>query len=207
MDRVANELLDQIRRNHTDTVDLAPICPPFARRATSIWPSRQSFTVDRALNRWWDYPRLATRLASQYELFHIVDHSYSQLVHRLPAGRTVVTCHDLDTFRSVLRPKDDPRSAIFQMATRRILVGLKRAAWVTCDTAAVRDELLGFGLVPPDRVSVVPVGVGDVYSPDADESADEAARRLMAAAPGAVQILHVGSTIPRKQCRGCAWCA
>ena len=164
-----------------------------------IWPAGRSFTVDRALNRWWDYPRHAEKVASEYDLFHIVDHSYSQLVHRLPAGRTVVTCHDLDTFRSVLMPEDEPRSAIFQMATRRILSGLKRAAWVTCDTAAVRDELLGFGLVPPERVSVVPVGVGDGFSPDADERADAAAGRLVAAAPGAVEILHVGSTIPRKR--------
>ena len=66
-----------------------------------------------------------------------------------PPERTVVTCHDLDTFRSVLRPEDEPRSALFRKATRRILTGLQRAAWITCDTAAVRDELLGFGLVPP----------------------------------------------------------
>ena len=162
------------------------------------------------------------RMASRYELFHIVDHSYSQLVHRLPAERTVVTCHDLDTFRSVLMPEDEPRSAVFQMATRRILAGLQRAAWITCDTAAVRDELLGFGLVPPERVSVVPVGVGEGFSPDADERADAAAGRLVAAAPGAVEILHVGSTIPRKRvdalleicaalvpsrARACIWCA
>ena len=181
------------------TVDLTPVCPPFARRATSIWPTGRSFTFDRALNRWWDYPRAAAKVASQYELFHIVDHSYSQLVHRLPLGRTIVTCHDLDTFRSVLMPEDEPRSAIFQMATRRILAGLRRAAWVTCDTAAVRDDLLGFGLVATERVSVVPVGVGEGFSPDADEPADEAAGRLIATAPGAVEILHVSSTIPRKR--------
>ena len=199
MDRVANELLDQVSRNHADAVELTAICPPFAKRATRIWPAGRSFTIDRALNRWWDYPRHAKKVASEYELFHVVDHSYAQLVHRLPAGRTIVTCHDLDTFRSVLSPEDEPRSAIFQMATRRILSGLKRAARVTCDTAAVREELLGFGLVPPERVSVVPVGVGDGFSPDADERADAAAERLVAAAPGAVEILHVGSASPRKR--------
>jgi len=199
MDRVASELLDQMRRKHADRFKVTPVCPPFARRASSVWPTGRSFTVDRALNRWWDYPRHAQRLASRYDLFHIVDHSYSQLVHRLPAERTVVTCHDLDTFRSVLTPQDEPRSAVFRIATRRILTGLQRAAWVTCDTAAVRDELLGFGLVAPERVSVVPVGAGEGFSPDADEPADRAAARLVAAAPGAVEILHVGSTIPRKR--------
>ena len=66
---------------------LTPVCPPFARRATRIWPSgRLAVNADRALNRWWDYPRHARAMAARYELFHIVDHSYSQLVHRLPAG-------------------------------------------------------------------------------------------------------------------------
>lgn len=199
MDRVANELLKQVRRSHADAIELTPVCPPFVRRATRIWPSGVSLRVDRALNRWWDYQRHAGAIASGYDVFHIVDHSYSQLVHRLPAARTVVTCHDLDTFRSVLRPKEEPRSALFQMATRRILTGLQQAAWITCDTAVVRDELLGFGLVHPGRVSVVPVGVSEVFSAEADESADGAARRLVAGATGAVEILHVGSTIPRKR--------
>jgi len=152
MDRVANELLAQVSRNHSDAVELTPICPPFARRATRMWPAGRSFTVDRALNRWWDYPRHAKKVASEYELFHIVDHSYSQLVHRLPAGRTIVTCHDLDTFRSVLIPEDEPRSAIFQMATRRILSGLKRPG---ASSPRRPDPLRSFTLAAPVRGSAL----------------------------------------------------
>jgi len=199
MDRVANELAAQVRRSHTDTIDLAPICPPFTRRASSIWSGRTPFSIDRALNRWWDYPRHVDRIAGDFDVFHVVDHSYAQLVHRLPQARTVVTCHDLDTFRSVLRPEEEPRSALFRRATRRILTGLQQAAWITCDTAAVRDELLGYRLVTPQRVSVAAPGVGDSFSPAPDEAADLAAARLIAPAPGAIEILHVGSTIPRKR--------
>ena len=100
------------------------------------------FKVDRAINRWWDYPRHVDRHRRRYDLFHVVDHSYAQLVHRLPAERTVVTCHDLDTFRSILRPEEEPRSLLFRTATRRILSGLRSAARMTCDTATVRNELL-----------------------------------------------------------------
>jgi glycosyltransferase involved in cell wall biosynthesis len=160
---------------------------------------RAAFTVDRALNRWWDYPRQVESIASSYDCFHVIDHSYAHLVHHLPASRTVVTCHDLDTFRSVLRPRDEPRSPMFKVATRRILSGLQRAAWVTCDTAAIRDELLGFELLAPERVSVVPVGVGDAFFADADTAADQRAGRLVNSRPGAIEILHVGSTIPRKR--------
>ena len=199
MDRVANELAAEVRRCHSAEIDLTPVCPPFARRATRVAQSRPLFTIDRALNRWWDYPRHAERIASGYDLFHVIDHSYAQLVHHLPSARTVVTCHDLDTFRSVLRPEDEPRSALFRKATERIWTGLQHAAWITCDSAAVRNELLGYSVVPPDRVSVVPVGVGEGFSPDADEAADRRAARLVAARPGAVELLHVGSTIARKR--------
>jgi len=199
MDRVANELVAHLRRSYSDEVDVTPVCPPFTRRATRILRSGSAFTVDRALNRWWDYPRLVESIASDYDVFHIVDHSYAQLVHHLPPDRTVVTCHDLDTFRSVLRPADDPRSPLFRKATRRILTGLQRAAWITCDSAAVRDELLGFDIVPPERVGVVPVGVGEGFSEVADPSADCAAARLVGSKAGAIELLHVGSTIPRKR--------
>jgi glycosyltransferase involved in cell wall biosynthesis len=199
MDRVANELVAHLRRSHRDAIELTPVCPPFARRATRVMRSGAAFMVDRTLNRWWDYPRHAERIASAYDVFHVVDHSYAQLVHHLPAERTVVTCHDLDTFRSVLRPADEPRSAIFRKGTNRILTGLQQAAWITCDSGTIRDELLGFGLVSPERVSVVPVGVGDVFSASADGSADRTAARLVASKSGAIELLHVGSTIARKR--------
>jgi hypothetical protein len=139
MDRVATELVAHLRRDHSVAVEVTPVCPPFARRASRLARSQSAFTIDRALNRWWDYPRHAETIASKYDVFHIIDHSYAQLVNHLPAARTIVTCHDLDTFRSVLRPDDERRSAPFRHATRRILAGLQQAAWITCDSGTVRD--------------------------------------------------------------------
>jgi glycosyltransferase involved in cell wall biosynthesis len=202
MDRVANELVAHLGRSHSEAIDLTPVCPPFARRASRLVRSAAAFTIDRALNRWWDYPRHVEAIAPDYDLFHIIDHSYAQLVHHLPSARTVVTCHDLDTFRSVLRPGDEPRSALFRKATRRILTGLQQAAWITCDSAAIRDELIGFGLVSPERVSVVPIGVGEEFSAAADEAADRTAAGLVALEGSrgpAIELLHVGSTIARKR--------
>jgi glycosyltransferase involved in cell wall biosynthesis len=199
MARVAHELAAEVRRSHSAQVELTLVCPPFARRAARLLPSKPLFKVDRALNRWWDYPRHAARIASAYDVFHVIDHSYAHLVHHLPSARTVVTCHDLDTFRSVLAPEHERRSALFRRATRRILTGLQKAAWITCDSAAVRSELLGFGLVSPERVSVVPIGVGEEFSPDANHAADRHAARLVAARARAIELLHVGSTIARKR--------
>ena len=204
MDRVADSLIACLARDHGGSVDAALVCPPFARRASRLSTGRAALNVDRGWNRLWDYPRHAGRIAGQYDVFHVVDHSYSQLVLRLPASRTVVTCHDLDTFRSILDPQAEPRSVLFRAMTRHILAGLQRAACVTCDTTAVRDELVGRGLVPASRVVVAPIGVADEFSSAPDVDADREAARLMAApgvhdASGAIEVLHVGSTVGRKR--------
>jgi glycosyltransferase involved in cell wall biosynthesis len=202
MDRVADMLIAQLRQDHSGAVEATAVRPPFVRRAARPGrsrPSGRAASFDRLANRLWDYPRHARAIAGAYDAYHIVDHSYAQLVHRLPARRTVVTCHDLDTFRSVLYPDQDVRSAPFKAMTRHILAGLRRAARITCDTAAVRDEILSLGLVPAERLVVVPVGVGNVYSIEHDPEADRAAAGLTGSGPGTIELLHVGSTIARKR--------
>jgi glycosyltransferase involved in cell wall biosynthesis len=201
MDRVAGMLLDHLRRLHAGAIDVTPVVPPFVRRATMIGArlGGSRFTVDRMLNRYWDYPRHVGRLGDDFDVFHVIDHSYSQLIHRLPSHRTVVTCHDLDTFRSILHPEDEPRSQPFRAMARHVLEGMRRAARVTCDTTVIKQELVGRALIPPARLVVAPVGAGEVYSSQPDPESDRAAERLVAAPPGACEILHVGSTIPRKR--------
>jgi glycosyltransferase involved in cell wall biosynthesis len=199
MDRVAGELLASIASQHATEIEATAVCPPFSRRATRLSGGAAALNIDRGLNRLVDYPRHVGRLSSDYDVFHIVDHSYSQLVYRMPAERSVVTCHDLDTFRSVIAPMEEPRSPLFKAMTRHILEGLRRAAWVTCDTAAVRDEILAREIKPAERVVVAPIGVGAEFRPDANPDLDRELDRLVAAPPGAVEILHVGSNAPRKR--------
>jgi glycosyltransferase involved in cell wall biosynthesis len=194
-------MLHNLRRNHAGTISTTSFAPPMRRRFTrSGKENGRLFKADRLLNRFWDYPRLLRRRGAECDLFHIVDHSYGQLVHELPAERTVVTCHDLDTFRSVLNGRAERRGPFFKAMTRRIMSGLGKAARVTCDSAATRDELLAYGLVEPRRVVVVPNGVHPACSPEADPSADaEAARLLGPARADRLDVLHVGSTIRRKR--------
>src|SRR6202022_2748910 len=91
------------------------------------------------------------------------------------------------------------RCGFVKAMTRHILGGLRRAALVTCDTAAVRDEFVARGLAPAGRVVVVPVGVAEEFRPDPDPEADREAARLIGAPLGAVEILHVGSSTARKR--------
>jgi glycosyltransferase involved in cell wall biosynthesis len=215
-------LLNHLQRDHADRLTATRICPPMRRRLTSrrsedrelksevggqrpeVGDQRSEggtrFNADRFLNRFWDYPRYVRRIRDEFDLFHVVDHSYGQLLHELPPERTVVTCHDLDTFQCLLDPERDPRSFLFRKMMSRTLSGFRKAARVTCDSGATRDELLGYQLIEPNRVVVVPNGVHPSCSPEADPPADqEAARLLNEPATGAIDILHVGSTIPRKR--------
>lgn len=199
MDRVADELLRALARDFADAVAAESVAPPFRYRALRMSSGPLALNADRGLNRLVDYPSHVARLAGAYDLFHVMDHSYAQLVHRLPADRTLVTCHDLDTFRSVLEPDVEPRSLPFRVMTRHILHGLQRAAFVTCDTSVVRDELIDAGLVAPERAVVAPVGVSEAFLGDPTPEAQAAAIRLVPPVPGSVDLLHVGSVAARKR--------
>src|SRR5213593_2380493 len=199
MDLVASMLehgLGQFRGN----LEATRLCPPMRRRLTRENRSHHKlmFNADRIFNRFWDYPRWLESQQERFDLFHVVDHSYSQLVHHLPADRTVVTCHDLDTFRSVLEPVREKRSCAFRAMTKHILSGLQKAARITCPSAAMRDEILAHGLVNRERISVISNGVHPSCSPKPDTSADDEARRLLGSwRPH--DLLHVGTTVPRKR--------
>jgi glycosyltransferase involved in cell wall biosynthesis len=202
MDRVATMLHDTLRDHHGDQFDVTCVRPAFARVATRLpvaAASRVAFNADRYLNRFWRYPAHAAALVHQYDLFHVVDHSYAHLVHALPAARTIVTCHDLDAFRSIVAPGDEPRSAPFRRVTRRILTGLQRAACVTCDATPIRDELAARALVPPQRLVVAPLGVDHAFFARSDPEAERAAMSVAPASSNDIELLHVGGAAPRKR--------
>ena len=140
-------------------MEVTRICPPLQPRfgrLPLIGRAPAFHNADRLLNRFVDYRRQPKATGSQeFDLFHLVDHSYSQLIHDLPPGRAVVTCHDLDTFRCVLEPERQPRPRWFRAMTERILSGFRKAAHVIAVSAATRDEIL--------RARIAPARPGDRY--------------------------------------------
>jgi glycosyltransferase involved in cell wall biosynthesis len=203
IDLVAEMLLKNLRAHHEPAVAAVPVCPPLVRRfelLPRIGVGRTALNADRLLNRFWDYPNHLRRRIREFDLFHLVDHSYGQVVRELPSERTVLTCHDLDTFRCILEPERDPRPRWFQAMARRQLAGLQAAARVVCVSHTIKAELLGHRLVPPGRVSVAHNGVDPACSPAPDRLADSKAARLLGPPDGgSVDLLHVGSTVPRKR--------
>src|SRR5262245_26761877 len=153
MDLVGEMVLSHLEAGHAGEVEPTRICPPFRRRAGRLpWLGRKGAArnADRLVNRFWDYPRQAARLSrsGRFDVFHLIDHSYGQLVHALPAERTVVTCHDLDTFRCLLEPAAEPRPRWFRAMARRILDGMRKAAALACNSETTRRAVLAHSLLP-----------------------------------------------------------
>lgn len=203
MDLVADVLLDNLRLHRRNEIEATLIRPPFVRRLSRVsrgFGQIEAFNADRVLNRFFDYPRIIRKIAAEFDLFHIVDHSYSHLVHDVRRRRAIVTCHDLDTFRSVLKPAQSRRSPIIRAMTRRILSGFQSAAIVICDTDAVRDEILSYRLVPAERLVVIRCSIDRACSPNPDPIYDQHVTQLLGPPrPNALDLLHVASTIPRKR--------
>lgn len=171
--------------------------PQRLQRVPGVTP-RAAFMTDRFAHRFWDYGRWIRHHRRNFDIFHIVDHSHAHLVHELPAERTVVTCHDLDTFRCLLEPDREPRSLAFRIMTKRILSGFRKAARVSCDSVATQQQVLQHTLIPAERTTVIPIGIHPACSSAKNRTADAEAERLLGPF-SSPELLHVGSTIPRKR--------
>lgn len=205
MDLVAEMVLRGLAERPEQVV-AEPIRPPWRgrfARVPGLGGSGLAHNADRVLNRHRIYPKhmQACARSGRFDLFHVIDHSYAQLVHALPAGRAIVTCHDLDTFRCLLEPAAEPRPAWFRALAQRSLSGMQKAAAVACASVATRDAILAHGLLPADRLRIVPVGISREFTAVSSPGDDSAAADVLGPIDlaGAPEILHVGSNIPRKR--------
>jgi glycosyltransferase involved in cell wall biosynthesis len=191
MDLVGNMLHQTLNSRFVDSLDATLIRPAL--------PFASTTKLSRIFGRFLHYPRELRRIRHHFDVFHIVDHSYAHLAHHLPAERTIVTCHDIDAFRCLLGPEAG-RSFAFRAVSRRVLSGLQRATHVTCDTEATRQDVLAHNLLAADRITVVYNGVHPALRPEPNHPADIELTRLLGRTPGSgTDLLHVGSTIPRKR--------
>ncbi|GAP95143.1 glycosyltransferase family 4 protein [Leptolyngbya sp. NIES-2104] len=192
MDVCSRMLIDHWQFN--DHSQRHSICPSFQHRFTRlpvIGTRKAAFNGDRLLNRFWDYPNYLKKISNQFDVFHVCDHTYAQLVHELPAGRTGVYCHDIDAFRSLVEPEREPRPHWYRAMSQRILDGLQKAAIVFYSTQAVRQQLEHYGLVDCNRLIHAPYGISPEFSIKRHGLLPKAIRSPF--------ILHVGSCIPRKR--------
>jgi glycosyltransferase involved in cell wall biosynthesis len=200
MDLIADMLMDTLPGIANGDLRATRLCPPMVPRLSRlpvVGHIPHARLGDRLAGRLWDYPRWLAPRAPEFDVFHIVDQSYAHLIRVLPAERTIVTCHDLDAVHAALPANGNSLSPSRLLATH-ILEGLGRAAHVACVSHATKAELLATGEVDPSRASVVYEGVHPSCAPEADRNADgvTSVGRDFSRVP---EILHVGSTIPRKR--------
>jgi glycosyltransferase involved in cell wall biosynthesis len=200
MDLIGEMLFEQLQRCHSDMIEADLIRPVFRQRATALGVLRSSHAgrnFDRLWNRMVEYPRWLRKRTKNYDLFHIVDHSYAQLALTLPKGRTVITCHDLDVFRCLVDPAKEPRPLWYRAMAQRVLNGFRSARHVFFVSEAVRQEADRLGLIAGVDCSVVHNGADcdAVAGPEAERVAD----RLLGLPAGELLLLSVGSTVPRKR--------
>lgn len=201
---------EMLERNLSGRQDLCvrTLHPPY-RRVLGNVPFLPSRNVDRVINRMRTYPHFVRRHVKDFDCFHVVDHSYSQLLNELPIGSTGVFCHDLDTFRCVLDPTSEPRPRWFRAMVRRILKGFEKAAILFHTTAAVRRQLLQHGLADESKLVQVRLGVAPEFSDkgsgtvivhrnNATSDLDCSEHRPEIKVPDTF-IFHVGSCIARKR--------
>lgn len=188
MDLVADMLFANLRTDRDLQVDM--LRPTLRNRRPGI---------GRYVNRYWDYARWLRSRSHDFDIFHVVDHSYAHLVHVLPAQRTLVTCHDTDAFMPLVDARVVP-TRLPKAVTRLILSGMRKAACVACDSTATFDELRQFDLADADRMTVVPLGVHPALlaEPDADSDAVIDAH-VGVRRNDVIELLHVGSCIKRKR--------
>ena len=201
MDLCAQMLIEHLQSEHTESIHTVPICPPFKKRFQQIpglGRKRAAFNGDRILNRFWDYPRYLSQQVDDFDLFHVSDHTYAQLVHVLLRERTGVFCHDLDAFRSLVEPEQEPRPGWYKVMSRRILQGLQKAAVVFYSTAEIRKQIEHYGLLNPSCLVGAPYGISPEFSliPLHINPADQQVIEQIGETPF---ILHVGSCIHRKR--------
>ncbi|WP_342381878.1 glycosyltransferase family 4 protein [Myxococcus stipitatus] len=199
MDLVGEALLEGLSAHprEVSVQGLRPSLPTMVRRLPRVGERRAAFNADRLLGRFGRYPIHALLARQRFDAFHIVDHTYAQLAHVLPASRTGVYCFDLDAFRAVVEPHRDPRPAWFRLMAKAQLRGLERAALVFHPTQAIRDELLSHGLVDPSRLVSAPLGVSPEYR--REPVPGDRSQQVLSALGGRPYLLHVGSAIPRKR--------
>lgn len=201
MDLCAEMLLNHLQSEHSSSLEAIQIRSTFTWRFGKMpWlgKKRATYNADRLLNRFWDYPDYLSHQVADFDLFHVCDQSYAQLVHVLPPEQTGVFCHDLDAFRSLFQPEKEPRPAWYKAMSKRILRGLQSSAVVFYSTTAVRKEIEKYGLLDPSRLVHAPYGISPEFC-IASEYTTPGDREILKQIGEAPFLLHVGTCIPRKR--------
>ena len=148
--------------------------------------------------RYYFYPWRVKREAKRVDLVHVLDHSYAHMIE--PAGRrpVVVTVHDLMPVVVLRSPTGVGgwREGVRNRFLRQALKALRQADSYVVGTEWLKRELATW-LGDEKNIHVVPFGVDRAFFGES-AVARERGRRDWRIPEDAFVVLHVGSTVDRK---------
>src|ERR1700752_1491749 len=146
--------------------------------------------------RYYFYPWRVKREAKRVDLVHVLDHSYAHMIEKAARKPVVVTVHDLMPVVVLRSPQDGWREGVRNRFLKQALKSLRQADSYIVGSEWLKRELATW--VGNDKnIHVVPVGVDRAFFGES-AVARERGRRDWRIAEEAFVVLHVGSTVDRK---------
>ena len=150
------------------------------------------------------FPYKLRKEARWADIVHICDHSNSVYLSYLKNISSIVTCHDVLAIRGGFGEQTDcPASLTGKILQRWILRELSRARLVVCDSAYTRDDLLRLmNYKEPNRIRLIRLAPNYPYRILKEEEAMSRLKALPEIIVKKPYILHVGSSLRRKNREG-----
>src|SRR5213594_4522600 len=146
--------------------------------------------------RYYFYPWRVGREARRADLVHVLDHSYAHMIEKAGRRPVVVTVHDLMPVVVLRSPTDGWREGVRNRFLRQALKALRQADSYIVGTDWLKRELATW-LGDDKNIHVVPFGVDRAFFGES-AVARERGRRDWRIPEDAFVVLHVGSTVDRK---------
>src|ERR1041384_6678390 len=148
--------------------------------------------------RYYFYPWRVKREAKRVDLVHVLDHSYAHMIETAGRRPVVVTVHDLMPVVVLRSPTDGWREGVRNRFLRQALKALRQADAYIVGTDWLKHELATW-LGNDKNIHVVPFGVDRAFfSETTPQGARERWRHDWRIPEDAFVVLHVGSTVDRK---------
>jgi len=136
------------------------------------------------------------REAKRADLVHVLDHSYAHMIETAGRRPVVVTVHDLMPVVVLRAPQDGWREGVRNRFLKQALKALRQADSYIVGTEWLKRELATW-LGNDKNIHVVPFGVDRAFFGES-AVARERGRRDWRIPEEAFVVLHVGSTVDRK---------
>src|SRR6267154_1106812 len=148
--------------------------------------------------RYYFYPWRVKREAKRTDLIHVLDHSYAHMIETAGRRPVVVTVHDLMPVVVLRSPTGGGgwREGVRNRFLRQALKALRQADCYIVGTEWLKRELATW-LGDERNIHVVPFGVDRAFFGES-AVARERGRREWRIPDDAFVVLHVGSTVDRK---------